>query len=70
MFLLDGARPKILRFLCDPIMSIRNLIDHTLTMSGSRKRHDEAFMPTANNVGRPPLSYTVEDAVKLVRYSS
>ena len=39
-------------------------------MSESRKGGGSAFVPTANNVGRPPVSYTVEDAVKLVRDSS
>jgi hypothetical protein len=51
-------------------MLLRNKIDHTLTMSGSGKSSGSAFVPAANNVGRPPVSYTVEDAVKLVRNSS
>ena len=38
-------------------------------MSGSRKSSTSAFAPAAKNVGRPPVSYTVEDAVKLVRKS-
>ena len=39
-------------------------------MSGSGKSSGSAFVPAANNVGRPPVSYNVEDAVKLVRSSS
>ena len=39
-------------------------------MSRLQKSLDSEFVPAANNVGRPPVSYTVKDAVKFVRYSS
>ena len=45
------------------------LIDRTLTMSGLQKSLDKALVCAANNVGTPPVSFTVNDAVKLINDS-
>ena len=48
---------------------VRNLIAHSCNMSKPSKHQSVPDVTQGNNIGRPRLQYTVEDAVKMVRDS-
>jgi hypothetical protein len=64
----DGATQKIIFFLAHDIL-LRNFIAHYWNMSTKRKKDQTATAVAQVNNGRRTIQYTVEDVVKLVRFS-
>jgi hypothetical protein len=63
------ARPKKLSFFLAHDILLRNFNAHYWNMSTKRKKGQTASAVAKVNNGRPTIQYTVEDVVKLVRFS-